>query len=106
MISDKRLEQALTHLAKTDEPCAAARAEMERAEFKAKAIKDALFKRLEGSVADRTAEAGASDEYSAAMADYFAKLHEYEAMRNKRSTEAIVVDVWRSINASRRQGNV
>jgi hypothetical protein len=58
MIDEARLHRALTYLATTDEPCAEARADMERMEFKAKAVKDALFRRLSGSVADRQAEAG------------------------------------------------
>ena len=106
MISEDRLHQALTYLATTDEPCAKLRADVGRAEFKAKVVKDAIFKRLDGSVADRTAEAGASDEHAAAMNEYFDVLERYEAMRNKRATEVVVVDTWRSLNASRRQGNV
>ena len=106
MLDEGRLHKALTFLATTDEPCARLRADMERAEFKAKAIKDALFRRLDGSVADRQAEAGSSTEYAEAMDAYFGVLQDYEAMRNKRATESIVVETWRSLNASRRQGNV
>lgn len=106
MIDDTRLGQALTYLATTDEKAAERRTQMERAEFKAKAIKDAIFKRLDGSVADRQAEAGASVEYAAAMDEYFAALSQYEAMRNKRLTEAIVIDTWRTIQANQRKGNI
>ena len=106
MIDEKRLSQALTFLATTDEDCANERADMERAEFKAKAIKDAMFRRLDGSVADRQAEAGASQEYAEAMEGYFAALAKYEKTRNKRSTESIVVEAWRSLNSNRRMGNV
>lgn len=106
MIDEARLGQALRYLATTDNECAELRTRMERFEFRAKAIKDAIFKRLEGSVADRQAEAGSSGEYSAAMDDYFAAMEAYEAMRNKRGTEAIVVEVWRSFQANRRQGNI
>lgn len=102
-ISDDRMSKALTYLAETDEPCAILRADMERAEFKAKATKDALFMRLVGTVAERTAQAGASEEYSIAQNAYFDLLKSFEAMRNKRSTEAIVVEAWRSVNANRRQ---
>jgi hypothetical protein len=106
MIDEDRLGLSLRYLATTDEKVADRRVEMERAEFKAKAIKDTLFRHLEGSVADRQAEAGASEEYRVAMDKYFEALREYEAMNNKRKTEAIVVDAWRSLNAARRQGNV
>lgn len=106
MISEKRLEQALTYLASTDDECAELHTESERAEFKAKVIKNAMLDRLTGSVADRTAQAESSPEYVEAMNAHFDLLAKWEAMRNKRGTESIVVDVWRSINASRRQGNV
>jgi hypothetical protein len=106
MIDEKRLTQALTYLANTDEECASLRAEMEQAEFKAKAVKDTVFRHLEGSVADRTAAAGSSEVYKEAMNDYFSLLRRYDAMKNKRSTQIVVIDTWRSLNASRRQGNV
>jgi hypothetical protein len=107
MIDESRLAKALTYLATTDEPCAQLRTDMERAEFKAKAIKDVMFRHIEGrSVADRQAEAGTAEEYTEAMDAYFDTMQKYEAMRNKRTTETIVVETWRSLNASRRQGNV
>jgi hypothetical protein len=106
MIDEARLAKALTYLATTDEPCAELRTDMERAEFKAKAIKDVVFRHLSGSVADRQAEAGTAEEYTEAMDAYFDTMQKYEAMRNKRTTETIVVETWRSLNASRRQGNV
>lgn len=104
MIDDKRLEQALTYLATTDEPCAALRADMERAEFKAKVSKAAVVKLTEGSVADRNAAADTAQSTIDAYEAYFSVMHGYEAMKNKRATEAIVVDTWRSMNANRRQG--
>ena len=105
-ISDDRLQKALTYLAETDEPCADLKANTERAEFKAEAIRDAIFLRTDGTVAERTAVAKASPEYADAKEAQFIVLAQYEAMKNKRSTEAIVVDVWRSINANQRRGNV
>lgn len=105
-ITDERAEKALRFLAETDAECGELRAETERAEFKAKAIKDAIFRHAEGTVAERTAHAGASDEYREAMDDYFACLSRYDAMKNKRGTEAIVLDTWRTIQANQRRGNV
>jgi hypothetical protein len=99
MIDEKRLTQALTYLANTDD-------EMESAEFKAKATKDTVFRHLEGSVADRSAEAGSSQVYKEAMNDYFSLLRRYDAMKNKRATQIVVIDTWRSLNASRRTGNI
>lgn len=103
MIDEDRLHQALTYLAITDESCAGLRADMERMEFKAKVVKASVFKLSEGSVADRNAIADTATETGAAYETYFATMHKYEAMKNKRATEAIVIDTWRSMNANRRQ---
>ena len=105
-ITTERMEKALSYLAETDETCAQLRADMERAEFKARATKDALFMRLTGTVAERTAQAGASEEYETAMNRYFDYLHAWESVRNKRGTESIVIEVWRSIGAARRSGQI
>lgn len=93
----------MTYLAETDEKAAQLLAEMERAEFKAKATRDAVFLYATGTVAERTAIAGDSVEYKAAMADYFVTVQEYNTTKNKRTTETLIVDVWRSLNANRRQ---
>jgi hypothetical protein len=106
MISKDRLEKALTYLAETDEQLAEARMVMERCEFRAKATKDALIKHGEGGLGERTAAAGFDPEYTAAMDAYFAALMEHDKIRNKRQTESIIVEVWRSLSANRRQGQV
>jgi hypothetical protein len=103
MISDKRLEQALIYLSETDQTAAELTANAERMEFKAKAIKDALFLHEEGTVAERAAKAGAHKNYEIAMDAYFAAVQLAQATKNKRQTEALVIDVWRSLQANRRQ---
>jgi hypothetical protein len=106
MIDEKRLGKALTYLAETDAQVAEFQTLAERLEYRAKAIRDARFLLEEGSVAERTAKAGSHPDYDIAMGGYFAALQEYLAMKNKRSTESIVVDVWRSLNSSRNKGNL
>lgn len=106
LIGEKRLEQALRFLAETDENAAALRADVERAEFKAKAVKDTLFLHAEGTVADRSAKAGAHETYAQAMSAYFEAVRASDAIRNKRATEVIVVDTWRSLNSGRNKGNI
>ena len=98
------MEKALAYLATTDEPCADLRADMERAEYKAKRTKAAIFQLSEGSVAERNAVAETSGDTQEAYEGYFKALRDFEAMKNKRSTEEIVIDTWRSLNANRRQG--
>lgn len=104
-ITQDRMEQALAYLSDTDEECAALRADVERAEFKAKRTKAAVFTISDGSVADRNAVAETSNETAAAYEQYFTALHKFDAMKNKRSTQAIVFEAWRSLNSNRRQAS-
>lgn len=106
LIDEIRLQKALHYLATTDEPAAGLRADVERAEFRAKEIKDAVFLVVTGTVAERQALAGTNKDYTAAMNDYFLALRTSDAMRNKRSTETIVIDCWRSLNSGRNKGNI
>jgi hypothetical protein len=103
-ITQQRMEEALEYLTDTDEQCASLRADMERAEFRAKRTEQAVFKISDGTVADRTADAKTHKDTLAAYEQYFTAMQSYHAMSNKRATESIVIDTWRSINANRRQG--
>lgn len=104
-ITQDRMEQAIEYLSDTDEQCAILRSEMERAEWKAKRTKSSVFKIADGSVADRNAIADTSPDTEKAYEEYFKAMREHDAMRNKRATEVIVVETWRSLNANRRQAS-
>ena len=106
MISDERRDKALEYLVTTDETAANLKADVARAEYKAKAIKEAVYLRLDGSVADRQAKAGQDAAYSEAMQMYFNLLGQAEYIKNKRQTESIVIDVWRSDHSDRKKGNI
>jgi len=106
VISVERMEKALKYLAETDETFAYHKSHCARVEHKAKAIKQAIFLRCSGTIAERQAQAENSEEYGAAMDNYFEALRESEHVKNKRQTESIVIDVWRSLNSSRNKGNV
>lgn len=105
-ISDERSEEALKYLLRTDYQAAELKAAVERTEFKAKAIRDAMIARLEGPAAKCSAQAGSSPEYATAMGEYFAALSAFERVRNKRNTESIVIECWRTTSANLRKGNV
>lgn len=104
LIPDKRLEEALKKLAETDAPIAELHANVERMEYRAKAVKDAVFLRSEGSVAERNAIAGTHPEFTAAMENYFTALQAHDTMKNERSREVLVIDVWRSLSSARTKG--
>ena len=108
-VTTQRMEQALTYLAETDDKAAYHKSHVARTEYKAKAIRQSIFlvnpEKLK-TVAERQAYADNCDEYEDAMFGYFEALREYEHVRNKRSTEALVVEVWRSVNSARNKGQI
>jgi len=92
-------------LLETDVKCAALGADVERLEFKVKRTKAAVFLLSTGSVAERNALAETHENTEKAHAEYCKALEEFNAMRNKRATETIVFEAWRSLNSNRRQGS-
>ena len=104
MISDERAEKALRFLVDTDESCALAKAEVERAEFSYKRTKEAVFTFSSGTVAERQAEAIQHADTLAANDKLVEAIANYSKIANKRDTERIVMDTWRTIQANRRQG--
>jgi hypothetical protein len=106
LIDDSTLEAKLKFLAKTDQQDADLLADVERAEFEAKTIKEAIFLHEDGSVAERNAKALTSSEYKAAMSNYFESLRKRHALRNERSRAVIVIECWRSFSSARTKGMI
>ena len=63
LVTDDILEAALKRLAATDDLVAELHVKADRAEFKAKAVKDAVFLRSEGTAGERSALAGTHEDY-------------------------------------------
>jgi hypothetical protein len=106
MISKERMELSLKYLAETDEQFAELKAAVERTKIKAKAIWGAIASRASGTVLERESTADNHEAYESAMAAHFTALKEFEHIKNKRATECIVIDVWRSLNAARNKGQI
>lgn len=106
MISDDRLQKAMTYLAETDEPAAKAKALVEGLKIQEKTIIALAFLKSEGTNQEREMQARVDNEHILWRAKYAEAVADYELYRNKRKTEELVVEVWRSINANRRRGNV
>jgi len=106
MISEDRAEKALRFLVETDEQCALAKGEMERAEFGYKRTREAVFTHSEGTVAARQATAAQHSKTLAAHEEYVKAIQSYSFLANKRETERIVLDVYRTISANKRMGSV
>lgn len=106
MITDERLTQALTYLAETDSPAAEAKVQVERMKYKQDSIEKALFLREDGNIEERKAKARESQAYHDAAEDYFDALLHYESYRNKRKTEELICEIWRTTQANKRAGQI
>lgn len=106
MITESQMEDALRFLAESDQAHAELKTNVERAEYMAKKKKAAIFTLSEGTVADRQAVSETSEEYQLALGSYFTALQGYNSLNNKRATRMILIDVWRTLESSRRRGNV
>jgi hypothetical protein len=104
VISEERAEKALRFLVETDDSCAEARGEMERAEIAWKRTREAVFTHTEGTVAERQALAMQHANTREAHEIYVAALQGYWKLHNKRDTEKIVLDVYRTVSANKRMG--
>lgn len=107
MISEERMEKALKFLASTDEETAEAKTQVARCEFLAKRVRARKFLESEGSsVEARKAVAETSPEVEEADENLVMAILAFEKLRSKRMTEELIVETWRTCEASRRMGNV
>lgn len=107
MIGENRLQQALTYLAETDEESAELKGDVARKEYlleRAEARSYLLAKG--GTVKEREADAECSQLVLEAQDAHVGAIVKHEAIRAKRATEALIIEVWRSLQANRRAGNV
>lgn len=106
IISDDRLQKALRYLAETDEPFAAKKSYMEGLKEQSKTIHAVEFLSHDGPVESRKAKAYISSSYKEHLKKVEQAVLDYEIIRNKRLTNQLIVDTWRSLNANRRNGNL
>lgn len=104
MISDERMERAIAYHVDTDQPHAELKTEIERQEYKIKAIEAAYITHEEGAIDYRRSLARVSAEYQSAVEAKLNAMDKFNAMHNKRKTEEMVKDCWQTQSANRRQG--
>jgi len=105
-ISDERMERALRYLAETDELVAEAKTQVARCEYLSKQVRARVFLTATGdTVRERECMAETSQEVSEVDGELAKAILAYEKLRAKRTTEELVTECWRSINANRRQGH-
>jgi|TARA_Y100000310_G_scaffold186600_1_gene186753 hypothetical protein len=108
MITEDRLERALKYLADTDESSAEASANVKYLDRLLKR-KKALFITGEQTLKSISAkEQGfyASDTYKNAVEELFNADVKAATMENKRDKEGLIIDLFRTLEASRRKHNI
>jgi len=107
MITEKRLEEALKYLAESDNEHAKLSAGVEYIKDLAKHYKGKyIMNSEEKSVAIKEQSYYASDEYKKHIDDKKDLINDLTLLENKRSKESLVIDVWRTLEASRRKNNI
>lgn len=106
MITDEKLQKALSYLAETDEPCAKAKSYLAGTEKQEKTIIAIEFAKGERGVEEKKQAAYRSVAYSEWKEHYVDAVYSFEIMRNKRQTAELIVEVWRTVSANQRRGNI
>jgi hypothetical protein len=106
MITEDRAEGAVEYLRDSAAEYGRLRGHMEYCDGNLRRVKSLQMLGLEGSVADREARAYASESYRVALEEHRGAVEGYETMRALREAAVYTIEVWRSQNAARRQGNV
>jgi hypothetical protein len=103
LIDQQRMELAMEFLADSDEPFAEMKTLVARSEILCKRARARVFLTSDGNVETRKAAAETHVEVCAADDTYIAAMKEFETLRAKRGRAEILIDVWRSLNASMRK---
>ena len=104
---EEKVEKALPFLGSTDDAHARARARVKGLEKKEKTIKAVGYLAAEGAnVAERTAIVESSQEYKQWVEDYENAVYDEQILSNQRKRAELTIEVWRSMNASYKRGNV
>ena len=108
MITEDRLEKALKYLSDTDEESAEASANVKYLDRLLKR-KKALFimdDRELKSISAKEQGFYASDIYNSAVDELFNAEVKATTLENKRDKEGLIIDLFRTLEASRRQHNI
>ena len=105
-LNEDRVEQALKYLSSTDEQHAELSGEVKMLEEVLKSVKAALFLESEGGVAEREQKALASVKYIKAVNEWASVWKAFKVMANRREHEVRVVEIWQTLSANRRKGNL
>lgn len=103
---DDRAAKALDYLINSDEQYARACATLEAAEMAQKQAREIAFLESDGTQAERAAKANAAGAVKLAGKAVESAVFEKEMLKARRSSAALVIEVWRSVNSNKRAGMV
>ena len=106
MISEDRLQQALTYLAETDESAALLKTNVERQHWIMKKVEAAMYLHAEGTVDVRKSQARTSNAVEEATNGWLTAMADSESVINKRKTESLITEIYRTESANRRAGGI
>jgi len=103
---EAQVEKALLYLRDTDEEHAKAKARVKGLEQKRKTEKAIGYLKAEGTIAERESIAYSLGDYVQCVQDYENAVYDEQILTNKRKRAELTIEVWRSVNASYKRGNV
>ena len=108
MITEKRLEEALKYLADTDEDSAKANAQVKYLDRLLKRIKalHITSNKEDKSISAKEQTYYASNSYKKAIDELFDAEVKASTIDNKRDKEGLIIDLFRTLEASRRKNNI
>lgn len=106
IITDEKVQKAVSYLAQTDEDCARAKVLFEGLKDQLKTIEGEEYLKADGTQTERTSKARISTNYQNMNIKIQDAHAEYEIMRNKRLTAEKIIDMWRTEQANTRRGNI
>lgn len=100
---EHRVAKALNFLCDTDAKYARATARLEATELRLKQAREVAFLSMEGTQAERSALANTSEAVKGMLKEVEEAYYQKELLKAQRATAIVLIDVWRSLNANRRQ---
>lgn len=106
-VTDESIESALNFLRDSSKALADWKARFKYLEQKRKTLKASAFLEAEGAnVAERESAAYVDGEYLKCLDEYKEAVYEYEVLENQRRAAELRVEVWRTLAANQRRGNI
>lgn len=108
MITEKRLEEALKYLSDTDENYAKYSSGLEYLKDLSKRDKamHIINNQEDNTISLKEHRYYASEEYQKHIIEKQALAEQVSIIENKRAKECLIIDVWRTLEASRRRNNI